>query len=302
MNLKTTIAGVEFKNPIIAASGTFGFGKEYNTFYDVGELGGICSKGLTLEPRQGNPPIRIAETPSGMINSVGLQNPGVTAFIEEELPFLEKLGTVIIANAAGACESDYVKLVSILSETSVDMIELNISCPNVKNGGMAFGVDPDGVESIVRAVRKACKKPLIVKLTPNVSRITDNALAAERAGADAISLINTISAMAVDFKTRKSVLKVGHGGLSGPCVKPIALKMVYDCYKAVHIPIIGMGGIMTGEDVGEFLLCGASAVQVGTANIFDPYAGHNIVNELTKLLESGNIADVQELVGGLNVE
>lgn len=302
MNLKTTIAGVEFKNPIIAASGTFGFGREYNTFYNVGELGGICSKGLTLEPRNGNPPVRIAETPSGMLNSVGLQNPGVKAFIEEELPFMEKLGTVIIANAAGACEADYVKLISILSETSVDMIEMNISCPNVKNGGMAFGVEPDGVESIVRAVRKVCKKPLIVKLTPNVSNITHNALAAERAGADAISLINTVAAMAVDFKTRKPVLKVGHGGLSGPCVKPIALKMVYDCYRAVHIPIIGLGGIMTGEDVGEFMLCGATAVQVGTANIFDPYAAHNIVNELTNLLESGNITDVQELIGGLKVE
>ena len=302
MNLKTTIAGVEFKNPIIVASGTFGFGREYNTFYNVGELGGICSKGLTLEPRLGNPPVRIAETPSGMLNSVGLQNPGVKAFIEEELPFMESLCTVIIANAAGACEADYVKLISILSETSVDMIEMNISCPNVKNGGMAFGVDPAGVEQIVRAVRKVCKKPLIVKLTPNVSDITQNALAAERAGADAISLINTVAAMAVDFKTRKPVLNVRQGGLSGPCVKPIALKMVHDCYRKVKIPIIGMGGIMTGEDVGEFMLCGAAAVQVGTANIFDPYAAHNILNELTKLLESGNISDVQQLIGGLRVE
>ncbi len=301
ISTKTVVAGVEFKNPIIAASGTFGFGREYNTFYDVSKLGGICSKGLTLEPRQGNPPVRIAETPSGMLNSVGLQNPGVEAFIRDELPFMEKLDTVIIANAAGKEKSDYVKLVSILSETSVDMIELNISCPNVKNGGMAFGVEPSGVEDIVKAVRRVCKKPLIVKLTPNVSNISENARAAERGGADAISLINTITAMAVDFKKRKSVLEVGHGGLSGPCVKPIALKMVYDCYRAVKIPIIGMGGIMTGEDVGEFMLCGASAVEVGTANIFDPYASLNIVNELTNLLESANILDVCELIGGLKV-
>lgn len=302
MNMKTTIAGVEFKNPIIAASGTFGFGREYNEFYDVGKLGGISSKGLTLLPRQGNPPVRIAETPSGMLNSVGLQNPGVEYFIENELPFMKSLGTVVIANAAGSCESDYVRIVEILSETDVDMIELNISCPNVKKGGMAFGVDPDGVEHIVRAVRKACKKPLIVKLTPNVSDISKNALAAERAGADAISLINTITGMAVDFKKRKPVLGVVTGGLSGPAVKPIALRMVYQCFKAVKIPIIGMGGIASGKDAGEFMLCGASAVQVGTANIFDPYAAITIVNELTSLCESDNIDDVQTLIGGLSVD
>ena len=302
MNMKTVVAGVEFKNPVIAASGTFGFGREYNGFYDVGKIGGICSKGLTLEPRQGNPPVRIAETPSGMLNSVGLQNPGVHAFIEHELPFMKGLGTVVIANAAGACESDYVKIVEILSGTDVDMIELNISCPNVKKGGMAFGVEPSGVESITRAVRKVCKKPLIVKLTPNVSDIAANARAAERGGADAVSLINTVAAMAVDFKTRRPVLKVTGGGLSGPCVKPIALRMVYECYKAVKIPIIGMGGVMTGRDAGEFMLCGAAAVQVGSANIFDPYAALRIVNELTNIVESDNIKDVQTLIGGLSVE
>ncbi len=302
MNMKTVVAGVEFKNPVIAASGTFGFGREYNGFYDVGKLGGICSKGLTLEPRQGNPPVRIAETPSGMLNSVGLQNPGVHAFIEHELPFMKGLGTVVIANAAGACESDYVKIVEILSGTDVDMIELNISCPNVKKGGMAFVVEPSGVESITRAVRKVCKKPLIVKLTPNVSDIAANARAAERGGADAVSLINTVAAMAVDFKTRRPVLKVTGGGLSGPCVKPIALRMVYECYKAVKIPIIGMGGVMTGRDAGEFMLCGAAAVQVGSANIFDPYAALRIVNELTNIVESDNIKDVQTLIGGLSVE
>ncbi|MCM1367725.1 MAG: dihydroorotate dehydrogenase [Roseburia sp.] len=302
MNIKTKIAGVEFKNPVIVASGTFGFGREYNEFYDVGKLGGICSKGLTLKPRQGNEPVRIAETPSGMLNSVGLQNPGVEAFIADELPFMRSLDTVIIANAAGSCEEDYVEIVRILSDTDVDMIELNISCPNVKKGGMAFGVEPSGVEHIVRAVRKVCKKPLIVKLTPNVSCISENAKAAERAGADAISLINTVAAMAVDFKSRKPVLKAVGGGLSGPCVKPIALRMVYECYKAIKIPIIGMGGIMTGRDVGEFLLCGASAVEVGTANIFDPFAAIKIVNELTTLFESDNISDIQSIIGGLRVE
>ena len=302
MNMKTVIAGVEFKNPIITASGTFGFGREYNNFYDVGQLGGICSKGLTLEPRQGNQPVRIAETPSGMLNSVGLQNPGVEYFIQNELPFMNSTGAVVIAYAAGGCESDYVSIVKRLSETDVDMIEMNISCPNVKNGGMAFGVDATSVEQIVKAVRKVCKKPLIVKLTPNVADITKNALAAEKAGADAISLINTVAAMAVDYKTRRPVLNAVTGGLSGPAVKPIALRQVYLCSKAVKIPIIGMGGIMSGTDVAEFMLCGATAVQVGTANIFEPYAAINILNELTNLCERDNISNVQTLVGGLKVD
>lgn len=302
MSMKTVIAGVEFKNPIITASGTFGFGREYNEFYDIGLLGGICSKGLTLEPRQGNDPVRIAETPSGLLNSVGLQNPGVEHFIEHELPFMKQTGAVVIANAAGSTESDYVKIVERLSETNVDMIELNISCPNVKCGGMAFGVTPDGVYSITKAVRKVCKKPLMIKLTPNVSDIADNARAAERGGADAVSLINTVAGMAVDYKTRRPVLKAVGGGLSGPCVKPIALRMVYAASKAVNIPVVGMGGIMTGEDAAEFLLCGASAVQVGSANIFDPFAALRIVNELTKLAERDNINDITTLVGGLRVE
>ena len=302
INLKTTVAGVEFKNPIIAASGTFGFGREYNKFYDVGKLGGICSKGLTLEPRLGNDPVRIAETPAGILNSVGLQNPGVEAFIRDELPFMRSLGTVVIANAAGSSEADYVRIAEILSESDVDMIELNISCPNVKAGGMAFGVEPDGVLAVTRAVRKVCKKPLIIKLTPNVSNIAANALAAQNGGADAISLINTVAAMAVNYKTRKPILKAGHGGLSGAAVKPIALRMVHECYKAVNIPIIGMGGIMRGEDVCEFMLCGAAAVQVGSANIFDPFASLSIVNELTNIAESDKIDRITSLIGGLNVE
>mgnify|MGYP001027433962 CR=1 FL=1 len=302
MTMKTTIAGITFKNPIITASGTFGFGREYNEFYDVGLLGGICSKGLTLEPRQGNDPVRIAETPSGLLNSVGLQNPGVEHFIEHELPFMKSTGAVVIANAAGSTESDYVKIAERLSATDVDMIELNISCPNVKCGGMAFGVSPDGVYAITKAVRKVCKKPLMIKLTPNVSDIAENARAAERGGADAISLINTVAGMAVDYKTRRPVLKAVGGGLSGPCVKPIALRMVYAASKAVSIPVVGMGGVMTGEDAAEFMLCGASAVQVGSANIFDPFAALRIVNELTKLAERDNINDITSLIGGLRVE
>ena len=229
MNLKTTVAGVEFKNPIIAASGTFGFGREYNEFYDVGLLGGISSKGLTLEPRRGNPPVRIAETPSGMLNSVGLQNPGVEHFIEYELPFMRGLGTVVIANAAGSSESDYVRIVEILSGADVDMIELNISCPNVKAGGMAFGVAPEGVEHIVRAVRKACKKPLIVKLTPNVSNIADNARAAERAGADAV--------------VAEGMESGGHIG------EQSTMALVPQVVDAVQIPVIAAGGTKESHPV-----------------------------------------------------
>ena len=215
---------------------------------------------------------------------------------------MRSLGTVVIANAAGSSEADYVRIAEILSETDVDMIELNISCPNVKAGGMAFGVEPDGVLAVTRAVRKVCKKPLIIKLTPNVSNIAANALAAQNGGADAISLINTVAAMAVNYKTRKPILKAGHGGLSGAAVKPIALRMVHECYKAVNIPIIGMGGIMRGEDVCEFMLCGAAAVQVGSANIFDPFASLSIVNELTNIAESDKIDRITSLIGGLNVE
>lgn len=302
MNMKTVVAGVEFKNPIITASGTFGFGREYNEFYDVGLLGGICSKGLTLEARQGNNPVRIAETPSGMLNSVGLQNPGVEYFLEHELPFMKSTGAVVIANAAGRNENDYIEIVRLLSGSDVDMIELNISCPNVKNGGMAFGVCPEGVSEIVKKVRPVCKKPLIVKLTPNVADITKNALAAQNAGADAVSLINTVAAMAVDFDRRKPVLAAGTGGLSGPAIKPIALRMVYLCHKVLSIPVIGMGGIVSGRDAGEFMLCGASAVQVGTANIFEPFAALNILNELTKLCERDKIENVQSLIGGLKVD
>ena len=300
-NLKVEICGVEFKNPIIAASGTFGFSKEYSKFYDVSILGGISTKALTLEKREGNFSPRIAETPSGILNAVGLQNPGVEYFLENELLYLEQLDTVVIANIAGKSEADYCKLAAKLSETCIDMIELNISCPNVRQGGMAFGVMPESVFKITKAVKEVCGKPLIVKLTPNTAFIAENAKAAEEGGADALSLINTITAMSVDIKTREPVLANKVGGLSGPCIKPIALKMVYDAYKAVKIPVIGIGGIRTASDVIEFMLCGARAVQVGTANITNPLACKEIVESLERYLTENNIDDVNSLVGALKV-
>lgn len=301
MKTSVNICGIEFKNPIIAASGTFGFGREYNEFYDVGMLGGIVSKGLTLAPREGNDGCRIAETPSGILNCVGLQNPGVEAFIENELPFMKSTGAVVIANAAGASLADYEAICERLSDTDVDMIELNISCPNVKCGGMAFGVLPASVEEVTRAAKKHCKKPLIVKLTPNVASIADNARAAECGGADALSLINTITGMAVDLYNRRSVLGNITGGLSGPCVKPVALRMVREAYAAVRLPIIGLGGVTTARDALEFMLCGATAVQVGTANIADPYAAPLIINDLTNEMEKCKITDVTELIGALKL-
>ncbi len=300
MNTKVKIAGVEFKNPVITASGTFGFGKEYNEFYDINELGGICTKGVTLEKREGNPSPRVAETPMGMLNSVGLQNPGLEGFIREDLEFLESLDTVVIVNIAGRIEEDYIAVAERISDTRLHMIELNISCPNVKAGGMAFGIYPDSVERITSAVRAHCTKPLIVKLSPNVASIADNARAAENGGADAISLINTITGMAVDWRTARPVLANRTGGLSGPAVKPVALRMVNEAYNAVKIPVIGLGGIMNAEDVLEFMVAGASAVQIGTANIFDPNAGHNVVNELTNILKECKIENVGDLVGTLH--
>jgi len=302
MNLKTTIAGIEFKNPIITASGTFGFGREYNEFYDISMLGGISTKGLTYLPRQGNNGTRIAETPSGILNCVGLQNPGVDAFIKKEADFLRKIDTVVIANVAGNTEDDYISLVARLNETDfVDMYELNISCPNVKEGGIAFGICPNSVEAITKKIKAVATKPLIVKLSPNVANIASNARAAETGGADAISLINTVTGMAINYKTRKPILGNITGGLSGPAIKPIALRQTHEAYKAVKIPIIGMGGIMTASDAIEFLIAGATAVQVGSANIFDPNASKNIVLGLTEVLKECKVNDVRELVGALSI-
>ena len=299
MNTEVTLCGIKLKNPVLAASGTFGFGREYNEFYDVGRLGGIVGKGLTLEPREGNDGTRIAETPSGMLNCVGLQNPGVEAFIKDELPFMLGRGCAAIANAAGSTVSDYEPIAERLDETDVDMIELNISCPNVKNGGMAFGVLPKSVEEVTAAARKHCRKPLMIKLSPNVADIADNARAAEAGGADAVSLINTLTGMAVDLATRRPVLGNVTGGLSGPCVKPVALRMVRQAQKAVKIPVVGLGGISTAADALEFILCGATAVQVGTANIADPFAALRVVEGLAEEMEKLGIKDLGELRGAL---
>lgn len=299
MRAAVELCGVTLKNPVLTASGTFGFGREYAEFYDLGKLGGIVGKGLTLEPREGNDGVRIAETASGVLNCVGLQNPGVEAFIADELPYMRTLGCAVIANAAGSKLSDYERITERLSETDVDMIELNISCPNVKSGGMAFGVLPKSVEEVTAAAKKHCKKPLIVKLSPNVADIADNARAAEQGGADAISLINTITGMAVDLASRRPVLGNVTGGLSGPCVKPVALRMVRQVYKAVKLPVIGIGGIMTARDVLEFILCGATAVEVGTANMCDPLASLNIVDGLEREMAKYGINDINELKGAL---
>ena len=299
MRTAVELCGVTLKNPVLTASGTFGFGREYSEFYDVGRLGGIVGKGLTLEPREGNDGVRIAETASGVLNCVGLQNPGVEAFIADELPYMRTLGCAVIANAAGSVLSDYERIAERLSDTDVDMIELNISCPNVKSGGMAFGVLPKSVEEVTAAAKKHCKKPLIVKLSPNVADIADNARAAEQGGADAVSLINTITGMAVDLASRRPVLGNVTGGLSGPCVKPVALRMVRQVYKAVKLPVIGIGGIMTARDVLEFILCGATAVEVGTANMCDPLASLNIVDGLEREMAKYGINDINELKGAL---
>ena len=295
--LDVKIAGVSFKNPVIAASGTFGFGREYAAFYPLSKLGGISCKGITLHERDGNPPPRIAETAGGMLNSVGLQNPGVDYFIKNDLPWLKKQGTVIIANVAGSTVEDYCETAEKLSGTEIDMVELNISCPNVKQGGVQFGTTCKGVESVTSEVRKHCKKPLIVKLSPNVSDISEIAAAAESAGADALSMINTLTGMKIDINTRRPVLKNNTGGLSGPALLPVAVRMVWQAYKRVEIPIIGMGGIFKWQDAAEMLLAGASAVQVGTASFSDPYAMLKIIDGLSSYLDKNNIENVSELTG-----
>lgn len=300
-DLKIKLCGKTLKNPVISASGTYGFGREYAELYNISLLGGISTKGITLYKREGNPPPRIAETPSGMLNSVGLQNPGAQAFVETELKYLRQHDTVIIANIAGSAEDDYCQTAEIVSAAGVDMIELNISCPNVKEGGMAFGSTPQSIEKITSAVKKHVKNniPLIVKLSPNVTSISQCARAAEFGGGDCISLINTIGGMAVDINTKKPVLANIFGGLSGPCIKPVALKMVYESSKAVKIPVIGMGGIFTAKDVIEFMLCGASAVMVGTANISRPKACIEIIEGLNEYCDKNNIKNIHDLTGGL---
>jgi dihydroorotate dehydrogenase (NAD+) catalytic subunit len=299
LNLSVNFAGLKLKNPVIAASGTFGFGREFSNFFDLNRLGGISVKGLTLEPRKGNPPPRIAETPGGILNSVGLQNPGVHAFIREEIPFLRQFDLPIIVNIAGNTPEDYCAMAEILSEADIDAIELNVSCPNVKKGCLLFGSTPEGVSEITAVVRKVCKKPLIVKLTPNVTDITQTAKAAEASGADCVSLINTLLGMAIDIEKRKPILANTMGGLSGPAVKPVAVRMVYQVSKEVKIPIIGMGGISNGEDAVEFLLAGASAVMVGTAGFVNPGVWVETAEGIEAYMKKHGFGKVSELTGAL---
>lgn len=296
-NLSVNIAGVEFKNPVITASGCFGFGKEYEKLYPLSRLGGISLKGMTYAERAGNPVPRIAETPAGMLNSVGLQNPGVDAFLANELPYLKDKGTVLIANAAGSSVEDYCALVERLSDSDIDMIELNISCPNVKQGGAAFGVACDSAAHVVKEVRKVCKKPMMVKLSPNVTDIASIAQAVEAEGADAISLINTLFGMRIDIESRRPVLAMNAGGLSGPCVFPVAVRMVWQVANRVKIPVVGLGGIEKWQDAIEMMLAGANAIQVGTAMFYDPYAPLKIVEGVNQWLDDHGIKDVNEIVG-----
>ncbi len=300
-DLRVKIAGVELKNPVITASGTFGFGREYNALYPISRLGGISCKGTTLHKRLGNPPPRIAETPSGILNSVGLQNPGVDAFIRDDLPWLKEQGTVVIANLAGSVIADYCEAAEKLDETGVDMIELNISCPNVRQGGASFGTSCASAQEITAAVRKVTRKPLIVKLTPNVSSVSDIAAAVEDAGADAVSLINTLTGMRIDICTRRPVLRNNTGGLSGPAVFPVAVRMVWETAKRVHIPVIGMGGIASWEDAVEMMLAGASAIQVGTAMFADAFVPVKIIDGLERYLEENQIQSVTELTGKVEI-
>lgn len=291
------ICGVDFKNPVIAASGTFGFGREFEEYFSIEKLGGISTKGLTLEKREGNKGIRIYETPAGLMNSIGLQNPGVKGFIEEELPFLEEKKTVILANLGGNTLDDYLKGIELLNSTSVDIIELNISCPNVKEGGMAFGIKCDTAEEVVRASKKICKKPLIVKLSPNAENIKEMAYSCVEAGADGLSLVNTFNALAIDIYKRKPVFNNITAGLSGPCIKPIALRMVYEVNQVVDVPIIGIGGITTGKDAIEFIMAGATAIQVGSGNFIKPDISLNIINEIEEFMESQGIKTLEEIRG-----
>ena len=299
MNTKITFLGKEFKNPIIPASGTFGFGYEFSELYDINILGSISIKGTTLKPRYGNPLPRIAECPAGLINAIGLQNPGVDKVISEELVKLDEVyKDQIIANVGGHSVSDYVETVKKFNDCSkVFAIELNISCPNVSGGGMAFGVDPEVAFNLVSEAKKVSTKPIIVKLSPNVTDIVQMALAVEKAGADAISLINTMVGMRINLKTAKPIISIKKGGYSGPGIYPVALRMVYEVSHAVKIPIIGMGGITNAYDVLEMLYAGASLVMIGSANLVDPYACQKIINDLPKAMQEYNITNLEDIIG-----
>ena len=299
MNLSVNIAGVEWKNPVTTASGTFGSGMEYAEYVDLNKLGAVTTKGVANVPWPGNPTPRIAETYGGMINAIGLQNPGLDTFISRDIPFLKQYDTKIIVNVCGKTEEDYVDAVEKLSEQPVDMLEINISCPNVKEGGIAFGQNPASAERITAAVKKVAKHPVIMKLSPNVTDITEMAKAVEAGGADAVSLINTITGMKIDINRRTFAVANKTGGMSGPAVKPVAVRMVYQVAQAVSLPIIGMGGIATAEDALEFIMAGATAVSVGTANFFNPYATVEIAEGIEKFMEAQHVEDIHELIGAV---
>ncbi len=299
VDLSVELAGVRLKNPIVVASGTFGFGREYGQFYDLSELGGICAKGLTLHRREGNPPPRIAETPMGILNSVGLQNPGVDDFIARELPELRRHDLVVIANISGNTPEEYGIMCEKLSAAGVDLIEVNISCPNVKAGGLAYGTKPELAAEVTKVAKAHAAVPVMVKLSPNVTDITEIARAVADAGADALSLINTLRGMRIDVNTRRPILKMNTGGLSGPAVLPVAVRMVWEVACAVDLPILGMGGVAKGEDAAQLMLAGASAVAVGTACFADPYAPLKVRDELAQIARRQGLDKVSDLTGGV---
>lgn len=297
MNLSVKVAGVEFKNPVTVASGTFGSGAEYGDFVDLSKLGAVTTKGVANVPWPGNPTPRIAETYGGMMNAVGLQNPGIDVFCKRDIPFLRQYDTNIIVNVCGKSEADYVEVVERLADEDVDMLEINVSCPNVKEGGIAFGQDPKALEQITKAVKAKAKQPVIMKLSPNVTDITVMAKAAEAGGADALSLINTLTGMKIDINRRNFAIANKTGGLSGPAIKPVAVRMVYQVANAVKLPIIGMGGIMDYQDAIEFMMAGATMVSVGTANFHDPYTTVKIIEGMEAFMKEKNIEDINEIIG-----
>ncbi len=297
MNTKINFAGIEIKNPVTVSSGTFGYGREYSQYIDLNKLGGIITKGTSLKPKSGNKSPRVCETASGMLNSIGLQNPGVEYFAQNDLPFLRKFDTAIIVNACGSTIDEYVELCKILNTLDIDGVELNLSCPNVKSGCMAFGSSYEGVKEVTQKVRKVLDKPLIVKLTPNVTDIASIAKAVEDAGADGVSLINTLLGMKIDIEKRRPILANNTGGLSGPAVKPVAVRMVYQVSQAVKIPILGMGGIINGEDAIEFILAGAKAISIGTGNFINPDVSIKTIDEIENYMKKYNVEDINDLVG-----
>lgn len=297
MNTSVKIAGVEFRNPIVTASGTFGSGEEYSEFVDLSALGGVITKGVASIPWEGNPTPRICETASGMLNAIGLQNPGVDVFLKRDLPFLEQQDTRIIVNVVGKTTEEYCDAVEKLQDSKADLLEINISCPNVKEGGIAFGQSPSTIEQITAAVKKVSKKPIIMKLSPNVTDIKESARAAQAGGADALSLINTITGMKIDVCKRKFALANRTGGLSGPAIHPVAVRMVYEVYQAVNLPIIGMGGVVSAEDALELIMAGATAVAVGTGNFYDPTISLKIAEGIRTYMEQYQVQDIRELIG-----